>query len=136
MCFPRCFCLLSVTKSKNQLEPCYRLIKSTKYADNRCKIVSQILEAITTERCNEHFSLERLEVLGDAFLKFSVGRHLFLLHEALDEGQLTRKRSNLVNNSNLLKLATMRNVQVSQFYFLQLVTTIYFIPYAVREGVT
>ncbi|KAL0427693.1 UNVERIFIED_CONTAM: Dicer-like protein 4 [Sesamum latifolium] len=72
----------------------------------------RILEALTTERCYEHFSLERLEVLGDAFLKFAVARHLFLKHDALDEGQLTRKRSNIVNNSNLLKLATRNNLQV------------------------
>ncbi|GFP97060.1 dicer-like protein 4 [Phtheirospermum japonicum] len=72
----------------------------------------RILEALTTERCSENFSLERLEVLGDAFLKFAVGRHLFLKHDALDEGQLTRKRSNIVNNSNLLKLATRNNLQV------------------------
>ncbi|XP_057508707.1 dicer-like protein 4 isoform X1 [Actinidia eriantha] len=72
----------------------------------------RVLEALTTEKCNEWFSLERLEVLGDAFLKFAVGRHLFLLHDTLDEGQLTRKRSNLVNNSNLLKLATMSKLQV------------------------
>ncbi|KAL3623963.1 endoribonuclease Dicer [Castilleja foliolosa] len=71
-----------------------------------------ILEALTTERCYEHFSLERLEVLGDAFLKFAVGRHLFLKYDAIDEGQLTRKRSNIVNNSNLLKLATRNNLQV------------------------
>ncbi|XP_073150113.1 dicer-like protein 4 isoform X2 [Henckelia pumila] len=72
----------------------------------------RILEALTTERCCEHFSLERLEVLGDAFLKFAVGRHLFLEHDALDEGQLTRKRSNTVNNNNLHKLATRNNLQV------------------------
>lgn len=51
-------------------------------------------------------------MLGDAFLKFAVGRHLFLKHDALDEGQLTRKRSNIVNNSNLLKLAIRNNLQV------------------------
>lgn len=75
--------------------------------------MQQVLEALTTEKCNERFSLERLEVLGDAFLKFAVGRHLFLLHDALDEGQLTRKRSNIVNNSNLFKLAIKKNLQVS-----------------------
>jgi len=52
-------------------------------------------------------------VLGDAFLKFAVGRHLFLLHDTLDEGQLTRKRSKLVNNSNLFKLATKGKLQVT-----------------------
>lgn len=57
-------------------------------------------------------SLERLEILGDAFLKFAVGRHLFLLHDTLDEGQLTRRRSNNVNNSTLCKLAIRSNLQV------------------------
>ncbi|KAI8023022.1 Dicer-like protein 4 [Camellia lanceoleosa] len=71
----------------------------------------RVLEALTTEKCNERFSLERLEVLGDAFLKFAVGRHLFLLYDALDEGQLTRKRSNIVNNSNLFRLATVSKLQ-------------------------
>ncbi|KAJ9688889.1 hypothetical protein PVL29_014506 [Vitis rotundifolia] len=72
----------------------------------------RVLEALTTEKCLERFSLERLEVLGDAFLKFAVGRRLFLLHDALDEGELTRRRSNVVNNSNLFKLAVRRNLQV------------------------
>lgn len=67
---------------------------------------------MTTEQCHERFSLERLEVLGDAFLKFAVGRHLFLKHENFDEGQLTRRRSNLVNNSNLCKLAIKNKLQV------------------------
>ncbi|XP_042491944.1 endoribonuclease Dicer homolog 4 [Macadamia integrifolia] len=73
---------------------------------------SRVLEALTTEKCSERFSLERLEVLGDAFLKYAVGRHLFLLYEALDEGELTRRRSNIVNNSHLYKLATSSNLQV------------------------
>lgn len=73
---------------------------------------NRILEALTTEKCQERFSLERLEILGDAFLKFAVGRHLFLRHEALDEGGLTRKRSKAVNNSNLFNLAVKSNLQV------------------------
>ncbi|PWA74613.1 dicer-like 4 [Artemisia annua] len=72
----------------------------------------RVLEALTTERCNERFSLERLEVLGDAFLKFAVGRHVFLVNDSLDEGILTRKRSNMVNNSHLFRLALSNNLQV------------------------
>lgn len=72
----------------------------------------RVLEALTTEKCQERFSLERLEILGDAFLKYAVGRHLFLSHGSLDEGELTRRRSNAVNNVNLFKLATMKNLQV------------------------
>lgn len=78
----------------------------------------QVLEALTTEQCQERFSLERLEVLGDAFLKFSVARHFFLLHDSFHEGDLTSKRSNIVNNSNLLKLAVKRNLQVKSYFML------------------
>ncbi|KAG2573270.1 endoribonuclease Dicer homolog 4 isoform X3 [Panicum virgatum] len=73
---------------------------------------SGILEALTTERCLERFSLERFEVLGDAFLKYVVGRHSFISYEGLDEGQLTRRRSDIVNNSNLYDLSIRRNLQV------------------------
>ncbi|KAK3144295.1 hypothetical protein QOZ80_4AG0311150 [Eleusine coracana subsp. coracana] len=73
---------------------------------------SQILEALTTERCLERMSLERFEVLGDAFLKYVVGRHNFISYEGLDEGQLTRRRSAVVNNSNLYELSIRRNLQV------------------------
>ncbi|KAI4335598.1 hypothetical protein L6164_014232 [Bauhinia variegata] len=72
----------------------------------------RFLEAITTEKCQERFSLERLEVLGDAFLKFAAGRHVFLKHDHLDEGDLTRRRSNIVENSNLYKLAIKHKLQV------------------------
>ncbi|XP_010932228.2 endoribonuclease Dicer homolog 4 isoform X2 [Elaeis guineensis] len=71
-----------------------------------------ILEALTTEKCLERLSLERFEVLGDAFLKYVVGRHSFVSYEGLDEGQLTRKRSSIVNNSNLYDLAIRKNLQV------------------------
>ncbi|CAL5068828.1 unnamed protein product [Urochloa decumbens] len=73
---------------------------------------SGILEALTTERCLERISLERFEVLGDAFLKYVVGRHNFISYEGLDEGQLTRRRSDIVNNSNLYELSIRRNLQV------------------------
>ncbi|KAM0933866.1 hypothetical protein DsansV1_C34g0226111 [Dioscorea sansibarensis] len=71
-----------------------------------------ILKALTTEKCLERFSLERFEVLGDAFLKYAVGRHSFLSFEGLDEGQLTKKRSSIVNNANLYDLAIKNNLQV------------------------
>lgn len=60
----------------------------------------------------EGFSLERLEVLGDAFLKYAVARHGFLLYDAVDEGRLTKKRSSIVKNSHLYELAVRKNLQV------------------------
>ncbi|WJX95975.1 endoribonuclease Dicer [Trifolium repens] len=96
--------LLVAIELKHQLSSSFP--EATKISAHR------FLEALTTEKCQERFSLERLEVLGDAFLKFAVARHFFLLHDSFHEGDLTSKRSNVVNNSNLLKLAIRRNLQV------------------------
>ncbi|KAL5547660.1 hypothetical protein UlMin_002891 [Ulmus minor] len=87
-------------------------ILSASFPEGSEVTTDRVLEALTTEKCQERFSLERLEILGDAFLKYVVGRHLFLLHGTLDEGQLTSKRSNAVSNSNLFKLACKNNLQV------------------------
>ncbi|ONK59574.1 uncharacterized protein A4U43_C08F7860 [Asparagus officinalis] len=84
-----------------------------------------VLQALTTQKCSARHSLERFEVLGDAFLKYIVGRHSFLSYPSLDEGQLTIRRAGIVNNSNLYELAIKNNLQVyirdelfhpSQFY--------------------
>ncbi|XP_020525714.1 endoribonuclease Dicer homolog 4 isoform X2 [Amborella trichopoda] len=71
----------------------------------------RVLEAITSEKCMERFSLERLEILGDAYLKYAVSRHLFLSCRGFDEGQLTKKRSSIVNNAHLYNLAIRSNLQ-------------------------
>ncbi|XP_024022600.1 dicer-like protein 4 isoform X1 [Morus notabilis] len=96
--------LLVAIELKNEL--------SVSFPEGSEVTVLSVLEALTTEKCQVGFSLERLEILGDAFLKYAVARHLFLLHGTLDEGQLTKKRSNIVNNLNLFKLACKRNLQV------------------------
>lgn len=73
----------------------------------------QILEALTTLRCNESFSMERLELLGDSVLKYTVSCHLFLKDSKLHEGQLSSRRSRAVCNATLHKLGTNRTLQVS-----------------------
>ncbi|KAL7112075.1 hypothetical protein ACP275_05G130300 [Erythranthe tilingii] len=72
---------------------------------------SLILEALTTLRCNESFSMERLELLGDSVLKYAVSCHLFLKYPKKHEGQLSSIRSNIVCNSALHKLGTNRRLQ-------------------------
>ncbi|BBN17070.1 endoribonuclease Dicer [Marchantia polymorpha subsp. ruderalis] len=63
-----------------------------------------VLQAITTATCLETFSLERLELFGDSFLKFAVSKQLFLVYEQLQEGQLTSLRQQVICNSFLHKL--------------------------------
>jgi dsRNA-specific ribonuclease len=69
-----------------------------------------ILQALTLRAANDCFDMERLEVLGDVFLKFSSG--IFLYYKSIeqgavsaDEGDLTTKRSRVVGNKNLFKIA-------------------------------
>ncbi|CAJ1973600.1 unnamed protein product [Sphenostylis stenocarpa] len=72
---------------------------------------SLILEALTTLRCSESFSMERLELLGDSVLKYVVSCHLFLKYPKKHEGQLSARRSLAVCNSTLHKLGTDRKLQ-------------------------
>ncbi|KAM4077934.1 hypothetical protein ACJW30_12G177800 [Castanea mollissima] len=72
---------------------------------------SLILEALTTLRCCESFSMERLELLGDSVLKYAVSCHLFLKYPEKHEGQLTARRSWAICNSNLHKLGTDHKLQ-------------------------
>ncbi|XP_024966955.1 endoribonuclease Dicer homolog 3a isoform X2 [Cynara cardunculus var. scolymus] len=72
---------------------------------------SLILEAITTLRCNESFSMERLELLGDSVLKYAVSCDLYLKHSTKHEGQLSSQRSWQVCNSTLYELGINRQLQ-------------------------
>lgn len=78
---------------------------------------------MTTLRCCENFSLERLELLGDSVLKYAVSCHLFLKYPKKHEGQLSDCRSQAVCNSTLHKLGTGHSIQVydlSRFQLLRL----------------
>ncbi|KAL4388360.1 hypothetical protein GQ457_09G013500 [Hibiscus cannabinus] len=48
-----------------------------------------VLEALSTEKCIELISLERLESISDIFLELVVDCHLFLLHDLLNDEQFT-----------------------------------------------
>ncbi|XP_031478988.1 endoribonuclease Dicer homolog 3a-like [Nymphaea colorata] len=73
--------------------------------------VDLILEALTTRRCAEDFSLERLELLGDSVLKYVVSCNLFLKYPRKHEGHLSSLRSSAVCNATLHRLATTRKLQ-------------------------
>ena len=50
-------------------------------------------------------SNERLEFLGDAILNFVVAEHLFVIYPEMEEGELTKFRSRLVNRKILAQRA-------------------------------
>ena len=75
-----------------------------------------MLEAITTSYCQESFSLEGLELLGDAFLEVAVSERLFLVHNSLQEGKLSKLRTSIICNAALEKLGKDRNLMVTSLF--------------------
>lgn len=65
----------------------------------------QLLARALTHRSYSQAHNERLEFLGDSVLNCAVARHLYDTHPDLPEGELSRLRSNLVNQQTLFILA-------------------------------
>eukprot|EP00250_Pteridium_aquilinum_P017317 c23569_g1_i1 orf=68-2164(+) len=79
---------------------------SAQFPEGSAVSVTKVLEALTTQKCLDSFSLERLELLGDSFLKYAISCHLFLVHEEADEGFLSLQRIQKICNSALFTLGT------------------------------
>lgn len=62
----------------------------------------ELLAAITTAGVNDVFDMERYELLGDAFLKFSASLFLANKYPKWHEGFLTTIKGRMVSNRNLL----------------------------------
>ncbi|XP_002982062.2 endoribonuclease Dicer homolog 2 [Selaginella moellendorffii] len=71
---------------------------------------TMMLMALTSASCNEGFSLERLEFLGDSFLKFALSLHLVSEYPEQQEGFLSQKRQEQISNSNLHRLGVQRGL--------------------------
>ncbi|CAD5118475.1 DgyrCDS7177 [Dimorphilus gyrociliatus] len=65
---------------------------------------TDLLQALTMSNANDFFNLERLETIGDSFLKFAVTVFLYCRHPGIHEGKLSYLRSKQVSNYNLYKL--------------------------------
>ncbi|GBN10283.1 Endoribonuclease Dcr-1 [Araneus ventricosus] len=71
---------------------------------------SLLLQALTTRSAHDEFSLERLEILGDSFLKMSMSIKIYIEYPNFDEGKLTFLRSQLVQNLNLYQKAEKKKL--------------------------
>lgn len=80
------------------------ILKRSVDRDNNLKSAEQyeFLAALTTAGVNDVFDMERYEVLGDAFLKFSVSLYLANKYTHWNEGFLTIVKGRIVSNRNLL----------------------------------
>lgn len=70
----------------------------------------QLLQRALTHRSHSADNNERLEFLGDSVLNCAVARHLYDNYPNLPEGDLSRLRSNLVNQQTLFTLAQRLNL--------------------------
>ena len=71
---------------------------------------SLLLQSLTASSARDRFDLERLETLGDSFLKLSMSVNLFCCRSNDHEGKLTQSRVNRISNFNLSYLAEKRGI--------------------------
>ena len=69
-----------------------------------------ILRALTTCSAGDVFSLERLEMLGDSFVKYAISSSVFFQHQHENEGKLSFIRGLKVSNRQLFYLARQRGM--------------------------
>nr|CAB3238000.1 endoribonuclease Dicer [Phallusia mammillata] len=63
-----------------------------------------ILQTLTLSNASDGFNLERLEMLGDSFLKHAVTVYLYCTYPDAHEGKLSYMRSKKVSNYNLYRI--------------------------------
>ena len=64
-----------------------------------------VLQALTTTHSKDVFNLERLEMLGDTFLKLAVSLHLYCTYREKGEGKLTQRKIRQISNLALFRAA-------------------------------
>jgi dsRNA-specific ribonuclease len=58
---------------------------------------SVILQALTMSNANDGINLERLETIGDSFLKYAITTYLYCTYDNIHEGKLSHLRSKQVS---------------------------------------
>jgi endoribonuclease Dicer len=71
---------------------------------------SVILQALTMSNASDGINLERLETVGDSFLKYSITAYLYCTHLSMHEGKLSFLRSTEISNANLYRLGKSKNL--------------------------
>jgi len=69
---------------------------------------SVLLQALTMSNANDGINLERLETIGDSFLKYAITAYLYCTHVNVHEGKLSHLRSKQVSNLNLYRLGKLK----------------------------
>lgn len=69
-----------------------------------------ILTGLTLKAACDVFDLERLEFLGDSYLKFLTTFHIYMIHPDYSNEQMNTLRTKMVNNENLFNKACEKNI--------------------------
>ncbi|KAF7405409.1 hypothetical protein HZH66_004315 [Vespula vulgaris] len=68
-----------------------------------------IMQALITNG-NDVFDLERLEILGDSYLKFIISLYLYSIFPNYNEGRLTALKGKMIGNRNLYYCGTKKSI--------------------------
>ncbi|CAG9838636.1 unnamed protein product [Diabrotica balteata] len=79
--------------------------------DEKGPELCRFYRAFTCAKANDIVNLERLETLGDSFLKFISSVYIYLKFPQYNEGLATSLKGRLVSNKNLFYLAVRKNLQ-------------------------
>lgn len=71
---------------------------------------SVILQALTMSNASDGINLERLETVGDSFLKYSITAYLHCAQPSMHEGKLSYLRSTEISNANLYLLGRNKSL--------------------------
>ncbi|XP_050314512.1 endoribonuclease Dcr-1 isoform X2 [Anthonomus grandis grandis] len=69
-----------------------------------------LLQALTMSNANDGINLERLETIGDSFLKYAITNYLYCKYDNVHEGKLSHLRSKQVSNYNLYRLGNKKGI--------------------------
>ena len=90
-------------------EPTFNyLISQAQNQKHQVPCAHDLLKAFTLAGAGENFNMERLETLGDVFLKYFVGVRMFcdsITNLLAEEGMLSKERSKIVGNRRLFQTA-------------------------------
>ena len=105
--------LLQTTEEQEFDQPTfYHFISSINNEKHPIPSSHDLLKAFTLAGASENFNMERLEILGDVFLKYIVGIRMFcdsITNLHVEEGMLSKGRSKIVGNRRLFQTAVDNN---------------------------
>jgi ribonuclease-3 len=95
-----------------------KIVELEKRLDYEFKNKNLIIEALTHKSFNKPYNNERLEFLGDAVLNLIVGEYLYNKFSKAPEGELSKIRASLVNESGFTILA--KNIELGKYLYMSM----------------